>query len=190
MSSFLIFALHLQKPHYMHTSIYSYIHNQIKSQFCCQRRLHVTEKTKPLQLHRHHNYLLFRFNTTGTIKKVDERMEKTNGKEGGVERGCLKVSAQTKGPVMMCSKSSDRFPEYVLLSINSHYAAALRRTNTRLQTVAFHHSSFCSSSIQKAKTRVRLIISESGGSKRLCFVLNFHSSHSFIVSSRFRKLNP
>lgn len=126
----------------------------------------------------------------GRLRKLMKGWRRRGMEGGGVERGCLKVSALTKGPVMMFSKSSDRFPEYVLLTINSHYTAALRRTNTRLQTVAFHHSSFCSSVIQKAKTRVRLIISESRGSERLCFVQNFHFSRSFIVSSRFGELNP
>lgn len=62
------------------------------------------------------------------------------------ERDCMKVSALTKGPVMMFSKSSDRFPEYVLLTINSHKHSSIQTLkHALLQSVDFHQTSFCSS---------------------------------------------
>lgn len=84
----------------------------------------------------------------GLIQQTDEKgNERTEEKEQrkGEERDCMKVSAVTKGPVMMCSKSSDRFPEYVLWTINSHkrssiqplkHAASDPRLSSRLSAAA------------------------------------------------------
>lgn len=51
-------------------------------------------------------------------------MRKSGGR--GEERDCMKVSVVTKGPVVMCSKRSDRFPEYVLLTMNPHKRSSIQ----------------------------------------------------------------
>lgn len=84
----------------------------------------------------------------------------------------MKVSAVTKGPVMMCLKSSDSFPEYLLVTINSHKLNSvqpLKRASSDLKLSS-------RPSAAAGRQPVRLIIAASGGSEHLCFALNFPQS--------------
>lgn len=99
----------------------------------------------------------------------------------------MKVSAVTKGPLMMCSKSPDRFPEYALLTINSHQRSSIQplkhassgpRLSSRLSAAAGlkrQEPQLGSLSLHQEEVNVAVLF-------------GILISHAFIASSRFNKL--
>lgn len=96
----------------------------------------------------------------------------------------MKVSAVTKGPVLMCSKSADRFPEYALLTMTAHQRSSIQPLKQASSEPDFHPVF-----LQQLKRQEPQLgsLSWHREEENIAVLFGIPISRPFRVSSRFNK---